>query len=117
MACTQDETLSPAGNDLPADTYPLQIGNITITTDEQPWTRIAENEDGMGSHWTDGDKIGVRIGNNEETGVYIIKVDDAGNVTVKPDKPVYWKNTQTAEVTAWYPATDGALFLGGQDNG
>ena len=117
VACTQDETLSPAGNDLPADTYPLQIGNITITTDEQPWTRIAENEDGMGSHWTDGDKIGVRIGDNEETGVYIIKVDDAGNVTAKPDKPVYWKNTQTAEVTAWYPATDGALFLGGQDNG
>lgn len=27
------------------------------------------------------------------------------------------ENTQTAEVTAWYPATDGALYLGGQDKG
>ena len=78
---------------------------------------MAENEDGMGSHWTGDERIGVRIGDNEETGIYIIKVDDTGNVTVEPDKPVYWKNTQPAEVTAWYPATDGALFLGGQDNG
>lgn len=31
-------------------------------------------------------------------------MDDAGNVTVEPDKLVYWKNTQTADVTAWYPA-------------
>lgn len=23
---------------------------------------------------------------------------------MEPDKPVYWKNTQTADVTAWYPA-------------
>ena len=109
-ACTQDE-LAEQGNTLPDGEYPLQIGNITITTDEQPWTRIAENEDGMGSHWTDGDKIGVRIGDNEETGVYIIKVDDAGNVTVKPDKPVYWKSTQTADVTAWYPAERSSVSL------
>ena len=71
----------------------------------------------MGSHWTGGERIGVRIGDNEEMGIYIINVDDAGNVTVTPETPVYWKNTQPAEVTAWYPATDGALYLGGQDNG
>ena len=116
--CAQDEPLSPtAGDDLPPETYPLQISSLTISGGEEPWTRVAENEDGMGSHWTGDERIGVRIGDNEETGVYIIKVDDAGNVTVEPDKPVYWKNTQPAEVTAWYPATDGALYLGGQDNG
>jgi len=41
-------------------------------------------------------------------------VDDAGNVTVEPDKPVYWKNTQTADVTAWYPAERSSVDLGFQ---
>ena len=73
-ACTQDE-LAEQGNTLPDGEYPLQIGSVSITAEasEEPWTRVAENEtDGMGSHWTDGDKIGVRIGDNEETGIYII---------------------------------------------
>ena len=93
------------------------IGSVIITAEvsEEPWTRVAENEtDGMGSHWTGGERIGVRIGDNEETGVYIIKVDDAGNVTVEPDKPVYWKNIQTADVTAWYPAERSSVDLGFQ---
>lgn len=95
----------------------MQIGSVSITAEasEEPWTRVAENEtDGMGSHWTDGDKIGVRIGDNEETGIYIINVDDAGNVTVEPETPVYWKSTQTAEVTAWYPAEASSVNLGFQ---
>ena len=113
--CAQDEPLSPtAGDDLPPETYPLQISSLTISGGEEPWTRVAENEDGMGSHWTGDERIGVRIGDNEETGIYIIKVDDAGNVTVSPDKPVYWKNTQTAEVTAWYPAEASSVNLGSQ---
>ena len=115
-ACTQDE-LAEQGNTLPEGEYPLQIGSVSITAEasEEPWTRVAENEtDGMGSHWTDGDKIGVRIGDNEETGIYIINVDDAGNVTVEPETPVYWKNTQTAEVTAWYPAEASSVNLGFQ---
>lgn len=41
-------------------------------------------------------------------------MDDAGNVTVEPDKPVYWKNTQTADVTAWYPAERSSVDLGFQ---
>ena len=111
-ACTQDE-LAEQGNTLPEGEYPLQIGSVSITAEssEEPWTRVAENEDGTGSHWTGGERIGVRIGDNEETGVYIIKVDDAGNVTVEPDKPVYWKSTQPAEVTAWYPAEASSVDL------
>ena len=117
-ACTQDE-LAEQGNTLPDGEYPLQIGSVIITAEasEEPWTRVTEKPDGSGSVFQGGERIGVRIGDNEETGVNIIKVDDAGNVTVEPDKPVYWKNTQPAEVTAWYPATDGALFLGGQVTG
>lgn len=115
-ACSQNE-LAEQGNTLPDGEYPLQIGSVSITAEasEEPWTRVAENEtDGMGSHWTDGDKIGVRIGDNEETGIYIINVDDAGNVTVEPETPVYWKSTQTAEVTAWYPAEASSVNLGFQ---
>ena len=116
-ACSQDE-LAEQGTALPGGEYPLQIGSVSITAEasEEPWTRVAENEtDGMGSHWTDGDKIGVRIGDNEETGIYVINVDADGNITsITPDKPVYWKNTQTADVTAWYPAEASSVNLGFQ---
>lgn len=115
-ACTQDE-LAEQGNTLPDGEYPLQIGSVSITAEssEEPWTRVAENEtDGMGSHWTGGERIGVRIAGSEETGIYIINVDDAGNVTVEPETPVYWKNTQPAEVTAWYPAEASRVSLGSQ---
>lgn len=114
-ACTQDE-LAEQGNTLPEGEYPLQIGSVSITAEasEEPWTRVTEKPDGSGSVFQGGERIGVRIGDNEETGVYIIKVDDAGNVTVEPDKPVYWKNTQTADVTAWYPAEASSVNLGSQ---
>lgn len=115
-ACTQDE-LAERGNTLPDGEYPLRIGSVSITAEasEEPWTRVAENEtDGMGSHWTGGERIGVRIAGSEETGIYIINVDDAGNVTVVPETPVYWKSTQPAEVTAWYPAEASSVNLGFQ---
>lgn len=114
-ACTQDE-LAEQGTALPDGEYPLQIGSVSITAEasEEPWTRVSEKPDGSGSVFQGGERIGVRIGDNEETGVYIIKVDDAGNVTVEPDKPVYWKNTQPADVTAWYPADRSSVDLGFQ---
>lgn len=114
-ACTQDE-LAEQGNTLPDGEYPLQIGSVSITAEasEEPWTRVTEKPDGSGSVFQGGERIGVRIADSEETGIYLIKVDDAGNVTVEPDKPVYWKNTQTAEVTAWYPAEASRVDLGSQ---
>lgn len=114
-ACTQDE-LTEQGNTLPDGEYPLQIGSVSITAEasEEPWTRVTEKPDGSGSVFQDEDRIGVRIAGSEETGIYRIKVDDAGNVTITPDKPVYWKSTQTAEVTAWYPAEASSVNLGFQ---
>lgn len=114
-ACTQDE-LGEQGNTLPDGEYPLHIGSVSITAEasEEPWTRVTEKPDGSGSVFQGGERIGVRIAGSEETGIYLIKVDDAGNVTVEPDKPVYWKNTQTAEVTAWYPAEASRVDLGFQ---
>ena len=114
-ACSQDE-LAEQGNTLPGGEYPLQIGSVSITAEasEEPWTRVSEKPDGSGSVFQGGERIGVRIAGSEETGIYRINVDDAGNVTVEPDKPVYWKNTQTAEVTAWYPAEASGVNLGFQ---
>lgn len=114
-ACTQDE-LAEQGNTLPEGEYPLQIGSVSITAEasEEPWTRVTEKPDGSGSVFQGGERIGVRIAGSEETGIYLIKVDDAGNVTVEPDKPVYWKNTQPTEVTAWYPAEASSVNLESQ---
>lgn len=108
-ACTQDEW-TEQGTALPEGAYPLQIGGISITakSSEQLQTRVAENEtDGMGSHWTGGERIGVCIGDNKtDIGIYVINVDDAGNVTVTPETPVFWQNTYPATVTAWYPVEE-----------
>ena len=123
-ACTQDE-LVEQGNTLPDGEYPLQIGRVSITAEasEEPWTRVTEKPDGSGSVFQDEDRIGVRIAGSEETGIYRIKVDDAGNVTITPDKPVYWKSllyrhrkskAQPAEVTAWYPAEASSVDLESQ---
>ena len=115
-ACTQDE-LAEQGNTLPDGEYPLQIGSVNITAEasEEPWTRVTEKPDGSGSVFQNGDRIGVRIAGSDETGIYVINVDADGNITsITPDKPVYWKNTQTADVTAWYPADRSSVDLGFQ---
>lgn len=115
-ACTQDE-LAEQGNTLPEGEYPLQIGSVSITAEasEEPWTRVTEKPDGSGSVFQNGDRIGVRIAGSDETGIYVINVDADGNITsITPDKPVYWKNTQTADVTAWYPADRSSVDLGFQ---
>lgn len=110
-ACTQDE-LAEQGNTLPDGEYPLQIGSVSITAEasEEPWTRVTEKPDGSGSVWQPYDAITVSLDGETATYTY-----DGSAWT--SEAPLYWKNTQTAEVTAWYPATDGALDLGGQDKG
>lgn len=118
-ACSQDE-LGENSTALPEGEYPLQIGSVTLTAEvsEQPWTRVSENPtDGMSSVWKDRDKIGVRIGDNEETGIYVMNVDAEGRVVgVTPEKPVYWKDKQSATITAWYPLNEKLDFTH-QDNG
>lgn len=110
-ACTQDE-LAEQGNTLPDGEYPLQIGSVSIIAEssEEPWTRVTEKPDGSGSVWQPDNAITVSLDGETATYTY-----DGSAWT--SDAPLYWKNTQPAEVTAWYPATDGALYLGGQNNG
>ena len=107
-ACSQDE-LAENNTTLPEGEYPLRIGSVSLTAEvsEQPWTRVSESTDGMSSVWKDRDKIGVRIGDNEETGIYVMNVDAEGRVVgVTPEKPVYWKDKQPATITAWYPLNE-----------
>lgn len=118
-ACTQDE-LAEQPTALPEGEYPLQIGSVSLTAEvsEQPWTRVCENPaDGMSSVWQGDERIGVRIGDNEETGIYVVKVDAEGTVMeIIPEKAVYWKDNQPATVTAWYPV-DEELNFTHQDKG
>ena len=108
-ACTQDE-LAEQGNTLPDGEYPLQIGSVSITAEasEEPWTRVTEKPDGSGSVWQPDDAITVSLDGETATYTY-----DGSAWT--SDTPLYWKNTQTAEVSAWYPATDGVVNLSDQD--
>ena len=118
-ACSQDEPTEHS-TALPEGEYPLQIGSVSLTAEvnEQPWTRVSENPtDGMSSVWKDGDKIGVRIGDNEETGIYVMNVEAEGRVVgVTPEKAVYWKDKQPATITAWYPLNEELDFTH-QDQG
>ena len=118
-SCTQDE-LAEQPTALPEGEYPLQIGSVSLTAEvsEQPWTRVSENPaNGMSSVWQGDERIGVRIGDNEETGIYVVKVDAEGTVMeIIPEKAVYWKDNQPATVTAWYPV-DEELNFTHQDKG
>lgn len=107
-ACTQDE-LAEQGTALPGGEYPLQIGSVSITAEgsEEPWTRVSEKPDGSGSVWQPDDAITVSLDGETATYTY-----DGSAWT--SDAPLYWKNTQTAEVTAWYPAEASSVNLGFQ---
>ena len=112
-ACSQDE-LDGQGTALPEGEYPLQIGSVTLSAEVsgQPWTRVAENEEGNGSEWQwDGtEQIGVEL--NGETATYTLNADKA----LTPDKQLYWTSTASATVTAWFP-TDETIDLSNQTEG
>ena len=109
-ACSQEE-LAEQGTALPGGEYPLQIGSVSITAEasEEPWTRVTEKPDGSGSVWQPDDAITVSLDGETATYTY-----DGSAWT--SDAPLYWKNTQTAEVTAWYPVVE-TVDLSDQSSG
>lgn len=113
VSCTQDE-LTDSTDTLPEGMYPLEIASATLSVEssEQPWTRVSESEDGNSSVWDGSETIGVQLGSENTT--YQVNAD--GTLTLM-GKPLYWQNTQTATITAWYPATDGTLDLSDQSAG
>ena len=117
-ACAKDELADDTR--LPEGKYPLRIAAVTLGVEggeARPWgapqTRVGETDDGTASVWDGDEEIGVRIAGSTEAATYTVRADG----TVFSDAPLYWQNTRTATVTAWYPAADGAIDLGDQTNG
>ena len=115
-ACTKDELAD--GDRLPEGQYPLEIARITLGVEggeAQPWgapaTRVSENGDGNSSTFDAGDPFAVQIDGEGEVGTYTVQNDGSAEA----ETPLYWSDRDEAHtVTAWYPATDGALDLSDQ---
>lgn len=122
-ACGQDEHVEQVGS-LPEGKCPLQIGCVTLTADVdgKPWsdaapqTRVAENADGNSSHWSNGDKIKVQIGDGTP-GTYTYQ---DGKLTVaEGDAPAYWTSKADGQaIMAWHTSSGNeTVELGNQAGG
>lgn len=90
-SCSQDDMPQTGGTPLPEGEYPL-----TLTASVDGMNTRATGKDA----WVDGDMIGVRIGTDVATGCYELNSDGSMNNVITP---VYWQNTASSTVTAWYP--------------
>ena len=110
VSCEEDS----GTQSLPEGCYPLEIAAVTLGVeggDAQPWTRVAETADGMGSEFRPGDAIAVSMNGEVATYTY-----DGNGWT--SEQPLYWQQAgQTAEVAAWHPATDAPIDFTHQDQG
>ena len=110
VSCEEDSSTQP----LPEGRYPLEIAAVTLGVEggeAQPWTRMAETADGMGSEFRPSDAIAVSMNGEVATYTY-----DGGKWT--SGQPLYWQYAgQTAEVVAWHPATDAPIDFTHQDQG
>lgn len=106
-SCSQDDIPgNPQGEPLPGGEYPLML---TASVDG-----IRSRAAGKDA-WTDGDEIGVRIGADGAAGRYKLNADGAEKEAVTP---VYWQNTASATVKAWYPyAAQTNISISDQSNG
>lgn len=90
-SCSQDDMPQTGGTPLPEGEYPL-----TLTASVDGMNTRATGKDA----WVDGDMIGVRIGTDDATGCYELNSDGSVKNVITP---VYWQNTASSTVTAWYP--------------
>lgn len=95
-SCSQDD-IPGIGKPLPDGMYPL---NLTATIGAS--RSRAESKDS----WVGGEEIAVNISGN--TAKYIIhtSIDTYGNAkanAIPSDTPLYWQNTASSIVRAWYP--------------
>lgn len=100
----------------PKDNTPLEIARITLGVEggeAQAWgapqTRVSEIADGTGSEFSAGDRFAVQIDGKEEVDTYTVQDDN----TIKAETPLYWSDRNNHTVNAWYPATDGTIYVGG----
>lgn len=99
-ACTQDE-LAEQDVALPQGAYPLTFTAVQTAPDDTPQTRVSENADGMGSKWTEGDRIKVTVSEKSNDMETTCTLDEKGKVTDYAPQ-LYWQNTNTATINAWY---------------
>lgn len=66
---------------------------------QAPQTRMSESEDGNSSTWDGNEEITVELDGKTTT----FRIGSGGSAT-PTGEPLYWKDTQEATVTAWYPA-------------
>lgn len=106
-SCSQDDIPgNPQGEPLPGGEYPLML---TASVDG-----IRSRAAGKDA-WTDGDEIGVRIGEDGATGRYKLNADGTVKEAVTP---VYWKNSASATVKAWWPyAEQKGVYISNQSKG
>lgn len=99
------------GNQLPEGKYPVVIDAVNVSGNAQ--TRVSENADGSSSvfDWKGTEQIGVSI--NGKSAIYKLNTDN----TISSEDPLYWSNTDVANVSARYPATDGTVDLSNQASG
>ena len=88
-SCSHDDM--PDDGTLPAGKYPLEF-----TASVEGMQSRASGKD----VWTDGDDIGVRIGAEGAVGRYKLNADGSVKEAVTP---VYWLDTLSTYVKAWYP--------------
>lgn len=93
-SCDKEDMTHTEGTPLPEGKYPLVL---TASVGEMQ-TRSA-GKDG----WAENDPIGVRIGNaGAKVGKYL--VSQGGSTQPADDgEALYWQNTASATITAWYP--------------
>lgn len=94
-SCSQEELpATDVGTPLPEGKYLLVL---TASVGEMQ-TRSAGKDT-----WTENDPIGVRIGDaGAKVGKYLVKSDESTQPASERDA-LYWQNTASADITAWYP--------------
>lgn len=102
-SCGNDElTDNPIAEPLPEGMYPVTFTATQGEVAATPQTRVSENTDGTSSRWNAGDRIKVKVsdnnGNNMET-TCTLAAD--GNITAY-DPQLYWQTTGNHTINAWY---------------
>lgn len=102
-SCSSEDMADNQVETLPEGMYPLTFTATQGEVMATPQTRVSENTDGASSKWDGGEVINVAIGKGG--------LGDATNITctLKADgsvntcsKQLYWQNTQSSTVNAWY---------------
>ena len=101
-SCSGEDVMDNQVEPLPEGMYPLTFtatqGEVVAT----PQTRVSENKDGISSQWDGGEviKVAVSAGGLGATTELTCTINKNG--TVSTDKQLYWQNTQSATINAWY---------------